>query len=127
MVSKVFEKLVNYRLADHLEKFMFSDFQYGFNSCRSTADLLIEFLGLAASWDCWISYKNGYVGMLVLHLHLNPERPTCYSDRLHDFFVTIPRCYKNFYVDSFFPHTARVWNSLPRECFTLIYDLNGFK
>ena len=46
VVSKVFEKLVNYRLADHLEKFMFSDFQYGFNSSRSTADLLIELLGL---------------------------------------------------------------------------------
>ena len=23
---------------------------------------------LAATWDCWISYKNGYAGLLVLHL-----------------------------------------------------------
>ena len=41
MVSKVFEKLVNNRIADHLEKCgLFSDFQYGFRSSRSTADLL---------------------------------------------------------------------------------------
>ena len=41
MVSKVFEKLVNNRIVDHLEKCgPFSDFQYGFKSSRSTADLL---------------------------------------------------------------------------------------
>ena len=41
VVSKVFEKLVNNRIVDHLEKCgLFSDFQYGFRSCRSTADLL---------------------------------------------------------------------------------------
>ena len=38
--SKVFQKLVNNRIVDHLEKCIFSDFQYGFRSCRSTADLL---------------------------------------------------------------------------------------
>ena len=26
------------------------------------------------------------------------------------FFVTIPRCYKNFYINSFFPRTAELWN-----------------
>ena len=41
MVSKVFEKLVNNMIVDHLEKCsLFSDFQYGFRSSRSTADLL---------------------------------------------------------------------------------------
>ena len=40
-VSKAFEKLINNRTADHLEKCgLFSDFQYGFWSSRSTADLL---------------------------------------------------------------------------------------
>ena len=40
-VSKVCEKLVNNRIVDHLEKCgLFSDFQYGFRSSRSTADLL---------------------------------------------------------------------------------------
>ena len=37
---------------------------------------------------------------LVLLLYSN-GKPTCYSDRLHDFSVTIPRCYKNVYVSSF--------------------------
>ena len=31
---------------------------------------------------------------------------TCYSDRLHGFSVTIPRCYED--VSSFFPHAARL-------------------
>ena len=42
MVIKVFEKLVNSRIADHLEKCgLFSDFQYGFRSSQSTADLTV--------------------------------------------------------------------------------------
>ena len=41
VVSKVFEKLVNNRIVDHLEKCgLFSNFQYGFRSSRSTTDLL---------------------------------------------------------------------------------------
>ena len=41
VVSKVFEKLVNNRIVDHLEKCgLFSDFQYGFRSSQSTADFL---------------------------------------------------------------------------------------
>ena len=38
---KVFEKLVNNRIVNHLEKYgLFSDFQYGFRSARTTTDLL---------------------------------------------------------------------------------------
>ena len=41
MVGKVFEKLVHNRIVDHLEKCgLFSDFQFGFRSSRSTADLV---------------------------------------------------------------------------------------
>ena len=41
VVSKVFEKLVNNRLVDHLEKCgFFPDSQYGFRSCRSTVDVI---------------------------------------------------------------------------------------
>ena len=54
-------------------------------------------------------------------------RCTHFSDRLHDFSVTIPRCYKNGNVNSFFPRKARLWNSLPIKCFPLTYNLNGFK
>ena len=54
-------------------------------------------------------------------------RSTRCSDRLHDSCVTIPRCYKDVYVSSFFPRTARLWNYLPIECFPLTYNLSGFK
>ena len=41
VVSKVFEKLLNNRVVDHLEKCdLLRDFQYGFRFSRSTADLL---------------------------------------------------------------------------------------
>ena len=41
VVTKVFQKLVNNRIVVHLEKCdLFSDFQYGFRSSQSTADLL---------------------------------------------------------------------------------------
>ena len=43
---------------------------------------------------------------------------TRYSDRVHDFSVTISRFYKDVYVNSFF---SRI------ECFPLTYNLNAFK
>ena len=63
----------------------------------------------------------------LVPLRYSRGRSTWYSARLHDFSVTIPRCYKNVYVNSFFCRTARHWNSLPIECFPLTYDLSGFK
>ena len=63
----------------------------------------------------------------LVPLPFSRGRSTRYSDRLHDFSVTIPRCYKDVYVNSFFPHKARLWNSVPIECFPLTYDLKGFK
>ena len=50
-----------------------------------------------------------------------------YSDTLHYFSARISRCYKDDYVNSLFPGPARLWNSLPMECFPLTYDVNGFK
>ena len=41
MVSEIFEKLVNKRIVDHIEKYgLLSDFQYGYRSSQSIADLL---------------------------------------------------------------------------------------
>ena len=41
VVSKVFVKLLNNRIVDHLEKCgLFTDFQYGFRSSQSTANIL---------------------------------------------------------------------------------------
>ena len=63
---------------------------------------------------------------LVL-LPYSQGRSSHYSDRVHDFSATIPLCYKDVYVNSFFPCTTRLWNSLAIECFPLTYDLNDFK
>ena len=57
----------------------------------------------------------------LVRLPFSSGRSTRYSIRLHEFSVTIPRCYKDVYINSFFPHTARLWNSLPIECFPLTY------
>ena len=70
---------------------------------------------------CWSELAQ------LVPLPFSRERPTRYSDRLHDFSFTIPRCYKDVYVKSFFPRTARLWNSPPIECFSLTHELNDFK
>ena len=54
-------------------------------------------------------------------------RSILYSDKLHDFSVTILSRYKDDYANSFFPCTTKLWKSLPIECFPSSYDLNGFK
>ena len=56
----------------------------------------------------------------LVPLPFSRERSTRYSDRLHDFSVTIPRCYKDVYVNSFFPRTVI-------ECFPFTCNQNGFK
>ena len=64
---------------------------------------------------------------VALYLYKSTIGPTRYSDGLHDFSVTVPRCYKDIYVNSFFPRLARLWNSLPIQFFPLTYNLNGVK
>ena len=83
-----------------------------------------------ASLNLFYRYYFGRYSSELAQLVLLPYfwgRYTCYSDRLHDFSVPIPTCYKDVYVNSFFPHTARLWKSPPIECFPLTYDLSGFK
>ena len=63
----------------------------------------------------------------LVPLSYSQGRSTRYPDRLHDFSVTTARCYKDVYINSFFPCRARLWNSLPIECFPLTYDLGGIK
>ena len=63
----------------------------------------------------------------LVPLPFSRGRSTRYSDRLHEFSVTIARCYGIVYINSFFSRTAELRNSLSVECFRLTYDLNGFK
>ena len=83
-----------------------------------------------ASLSLFYRYYFGRCSSELAQLVLLPyseSRYARYSDRLHDFSVTIPRCCKDVCVNSFFPRTARLWNSLPIEGFPLTCDLNGFK
>ena len=52
---------------------------------------------------------------------------TLYSGSFHGFSVTISRCYKDVYANSFFPCAASFWNPLPIECFPLTNNLNDFQ
>ena len=54
-------------------------------------------------------YLSELAQMVALSFHWG--KSTRYFDRLHDFTVAIPRYHKNVYVSSFFPCTARFWNS----------------
>ena len=49
------------------------------------------------------------------------------SDKLNDFSDSFLRCYKNVNFSSFFPCTAKFWNSLSIEFFPFRYNLNVFK
>ena len=62
MVSKVFEKLVNNSNVDHLEKCgLFSDFEYGFRSFQSTADLLtVVSERITRAFQAFINYIFSY-------------------------------------------------------------------
>ena len=48
----------------------------------------------------------------LVPLPFSRGRSTHYSDRLHDSSFTIPRIYKDVYVNSFFPRMAKLWQSL---------------
>ena len=104
--------------------------------CRTVGPSLAASLGLlahrrdVASLSLFYRYCFGRCSSELAQLAPLPisrGRSTRYSDRLRGFSVTIPRCYKDVYVNSFFPRTARLWNSLPLECFPLTCNLNGSK
>ena len=78
VVSKVFEKLVINRIVDRLEKSsLFSDFQYGFRSFQSTANLLTSVsdrivrvllsLGLLELWHLISRLLTGFWHAGLLH------------------------------------------------------------
>ena len=75
VVSKVSEKLVNDRIVDHLEKCgLFSDFQYGSRSSRSTADLLTvvsdriaRAFNIYGTLELWhLIYQRFLTGLMML-------------------------------------------------------------
>ena len=76
-----------------------------------------------ASLSLFYRYYFGRCSSELAQLFLLPfsrGRSTRYFDKMYNFSVTIPRRYKDVYVNSFFPRTARLWNSLPKECLPMI-------
>ena len=55
---------------------------------------------------CFVSRSSELPGLVPLPY--SRGRSTRCFDRLHDFSVTIRRCYKDVYFSSFFPHIARL-------------------
>ena len=99
--------------------------------CRTSAPSLaasLEFLAhrrnvasLSLFYRYYFSRCSSELAQLV-PLSFSRGRSTRYFDRLHGCSVTISRCYKDVYVNSFFPRTDRLWNSLPIESFPLTYN-----
>ena len=79
--------------------------------CCLSLDILAH-RGNLASLSLFYRYYFGRCSSELAQLVALPysrSSSTCYCNRLHDFSVTIPRCYKDFYVNNFFPCTARLW------------------
>ena len=85
--------------------------------CRAVGPSLpasFEPLARRRNMACLILFCRYYFGRCsseltqLVPLPFSQGRSTCYSDRLHDFSVTIPRCYRDVYVNSFSPHAARL-------------------
>ena len=86
--------------------------------CRTVGSSLDAFLEpLAHRWNVaslslFYRYYFGRCSLELAQLVPLPffqERSSRYSDRLHNFSANIPRCYKDVYVNSFFPCTVRPW------------------
>ena len=97
--------------------------------CRTVGPSLVASLELLAHRQNVASFSLSYRYYFVrcsfelaqlVPLPYSRWRSTRYSDRLHDFSVTNFRFFKIVYVNS-------LWFSLSIECFSLTYDLNGFR
>ena len=79
VVSKVSKKLVNNTIVDHLEKHgLFSDFQYGFRSSQSTADLLT----VVSDRIAWAFNKSGATPAVARDITKAFDR-VCYAVHLN--------------------------------------------
>ena len=54
-------------------------------------------------------------------------RNTRFSVNVHPHFLEVNTSVQNFHMQSFFPRTATLWNSLPSHCFPEHYNLASFK
>ena len=62
--------------------------------------------------------------------HKKFNRNTRYSSRVQEdrpHFLDVGGIYPRYHMDSFFPRTTSLWNSLPAECFPVHYNLQNIK
>ena len=87
------------------------------NMCRTVGPLLAAFLEPMAHHQnvaslslfcryCFGRFSSELAELVPLPCFLG--RSTHYSDKLHHFSVTIPKCCKDVHVNSFFPHSGRL-------------------
>ena len=110
VVSKVFKKFINNRIADNIKKCdLFSDFQYGFSSSQSTAYLLTV-----------VSFKKKLYGPF-LWMGFNCLKATATSRRQFTFYHSVPRnSWNSFYQ----PQKDRITRAFNRSGATLAVALD---
>lgn len=89
-----------------------------FAHCRNIVSLSLFCLCYFGTYSCEVAE--------LVPFPYSCGRPACYSSRMSDFLIIIPRCYKDATANSFFPRSSRPCSSLLIECFLLTYCLNGF-
>ena len=67
-------------------------------------------------YRCYFGRCSSGLVKLVSHPYYH-GRSTYYIDELHDFTVTVSRCFRDVNVNTFFPHTARLWNDFQQNGF----------
>ena len=89
----------------------------------SNIEWYVEVLLLAYFWNtasilyrCYFGRCSSGLVELVSYPYYH-GRSTYYFDGLHDFTVTVSRCFRDVNVNTFFPHTARLWNDFQQNGF----------
>ena len=109
-------------LNQHTSKCFTKSFSFKFNSPRCTP------VAVKSKWGRCCEQN-----LELLYLKQFSRSSTRCSDILNNFSITIfchhfhHHCYNNIYVISLSPRTAKLWDYVPIKCFSLIYNLNGFK
>ena len=102
-----------------------------FNAVNVMSGLVL----LCATWICCINYRNGYVGLIALHLahflrvllcalvhiHLNWQKFWLFLMFLVGSFVGVVGCSFFCQHSCFFPRIARWWNYVLAECFAFLW------
>ena len=94
-------------LLDNLQKWMCRIVGPSLAACVEPLDQRRNVASFCLFYRYYFGRYSSELAQLV-PLPFSQGRSTRYSDKLHDFSVTIPRCHKDVYINSFFPRTAKL-------------------